>query len=109
MTDSIAREFKRKARCCFVLCRNYTIMTRFKLPDELKDYLEEYVIYQNMVYRFMWRVMTSSDYKTRFPTDSKFRTYVCEQYNLLSSTVNSLLREITGRMNALKALKKTEL
>lgn len=84
-------------------------MTRFKLSDDLRNYLEEYVTYQNMVYRFMWRVMASPDYKTRFPSDSKFRTYVCEQYNLLSSTVNSLLREITGRMNALKALKKTEL
>ena len=89
--------------------RVYTIETRIQGSSEAVDYLNAYVTEYSALTRRMWHDMTSPDFKERFPTMSRYVTYICRKYGLLKRTVNSIRSDVQGRMKALMELKKTEL
>lgn len=92
-----------------MVSRNFTIATRLEKTEELIAYFEDYITKYNKVYREMWRIMTASDYSEKYAKPSIFVTKMCQKYNMLKRTINSIRYEIKGRIRALQALKETEL
>ena len=92
-----------------MVSRNFTIETRLEKNEELIAYFEDYITKYNKVYREMWRIMTASDYSEKYAKPSIFVTKMCQKYNMLKRTINSIRYEIKGRIRALQALKETEL
>ena len=90
--------------------REYTIETRIAASQEseIREYADSFITEYSRVYRRMWQDVTSSDFRGRYSKDSYYVTAICNRYGFLKRTVNSILREIKGRMHAYMALKKTE-
>ena len=88
--------------------KTYTISTRIEVTEEFKKYFSEYKTEYNRIYRIMWHKMTDPSYRTKYPKDSYFVTEICQEYDLLKRTVNSLRYDIKGRMKSYQELKKTE-
>ena len=86
-----------------------TITTRLEKTEELMSYLEDYMTEYNRVYREVWYHMTSKDYGETYAKPSYFVTEMCEKHQMLKRTINSIRYEVKGRIQALKALKETEL
>ena len=77
--------------------KTYTISTRIEVTEEFKKYFSEYKTEYNRIYRIMWHKMTDPSYRTKYPKDSYFVTEICQEYDLLKRTVNSLRYDIKGR------------
>lgn len=89
--------------------RVYTVETRIRLNQDIREYLNSYVTYYNRLYRIMWHQMSSVDFKTRFTSPSYYLTYICNIYGVLRRTANTIYKDIIGRQKALLELKKLEL
>jgi len=89
----------------------YTTETRLNLKEnyELAEYLSEYITFYNTISRYVWRQLMSPDFRVKFNSNSKFNTHICQKYNLLKRTANSIINETKGKIKTLKALKKYEL
>ena len=87
----------------------FTIVTRLECTEELMSYIKAYITEYNQVYREMWHIMVSSDYGICYPKASTFVTEMCQTYDMLKRTINSIRFDIKGRIQSLKALKQTEL
>ena len=86
-----------------------TITTRLEKTEELISYLEDYMTEYNRVYREVWYHMISEDYGETYAKPSYFVTEMCEKHQMLKRTINSIRYDVKGRIQALKALKETEL
>ena len=86
-----------------------TITTRLEKTEELMSYLEDYMTEYHRVYREVWYHMTSQDYGDTYAKPSYFVTEMCEKHQMLKRTINSIRYDVKGRIQALKALKETEL
>ena len=86
-----------------------TISTRLEKTEELQSYFESYMEEYNRVYREVWYHMTSPDYEKNYAKPSYFVTEMCEKHQMLKRTINSIRYEVKGRIQALQALKETEL
>lgn len=87
--------------------RIVTIQTRLELPSELKEYLDEYIVFYNRIRRRVFQ-----DLKHGIPQEmgmSKYITYICNMYGILKRTANSIRYDMQGRIKAYLELKKTEL
>jgi len=80
-----------------------------KTNTALCDYLDAYLPVYNQVSRFLWYALQDPDFSSRYKSRSQFISFVCVKFNLLKRTVNSLYYDISGRISALRALKKHEL
>jgi len=89
----------------------YTTETRLNLKEnyELAEYLSEYITFYNTISRYVWRQLMSPDFRVKFNSNSKFNTHICQKYNLLKRTANSIINETKDKIKTLKALKKYEL
>lgn len=87
--------------------RIYAVSTRLEMTEELKAYLEEYVVFYNSVQRRMFH-----DILYRIPEEmgmSRYISYICGTYGILKRTANSIRYDMQGRIKALQELKKDEL
>ena len=89
--------------------RIVTIETRLKNNTDLTNYLNEAVIEYERVKRKIWHEMTDPNFKKNYPKESMFTKHCRAIYGLHSRTINSIIHEVKGEMNAYIALKKTEL
>lgn len=89
--------------------RTYTIETRIRLIEDIKDYLDTYVIDYSNLYRIMWHQVNSPDCMSRFSLNSKYITFFCNTYGVLKRTANTMFKSILGKRRALLELKKYEL
>lgn len=92
-----------------MICQNFTIATRLEQSEEVMCYFKNYTSEYNQVYREIWYKMTAPDYGKRYGKASFFVTEMCQKHGMLKRTINSIRFDIKGRIEALKALKETEL
>ena len=59
--------------------------------------------------RNIFSQMTDSNFSKLYPKESMFTKHCRAKYGLHSRTINSIIHEVKGEMNAYSALKKTEL
>lgn len=87
--------------------RVYTIQTRLDINTDFGQYIKEF----NVVYNKVRRIIFNDLVKGRVTEmgKSKYMSFICRQYNLLRRTVESMVMNCEGRINAYFALKKTEL
>lgn len=90
-----------------MLSKQFTLETRLEQSD-LTAYLNNFVSDYNKIYRYAWHRFTSNSFKDNFESESKFVTHLCGKFGILKRTSNSIVRDIKGRVNALKELKKYE-
>lgn len=83
----------------------FTTSTRIQVTDEFKKYYEEFIMEYNRVYREMWNIVRNNNFKS----SSSLVSEMCSKHNMLKRTINSIFYDVRGRLNSLKALKKTEL
>lgn len=87
--------------------RMVAVQTRLEVSSELKEYLDEYIVFYNRIQR---RVL--QDLKHGVPQEmgmSRYITYICDTYGILKRTANSIRYDMQGRIKAYLELKKTEL
>ena len=89
--------------------REITIETRLQLNNPVTDYINDYVTEYSKYKRIIWQEMTDKDHDKRFSALKDYKKYLRNNYGLLGRTVNSLIFEVQGAMNAYMELKKTEL
>lgn len=89
--------------------KTFTIETRLEAVPELTNYCNPFITDYSKIFRIVWQIMTAHDYKTKYAKDSYLITKICTDYNLLKRTVNSIVRDIKGRMNSYMEIKNTEL
>lgn len=87
--------------------KQFTLETRLSLADDAKAYLTEYIAFYNEISRQMWQIVKKANFKEMY-TRSDFNTYVCNRYNVLKRTSNSIYNELIGKKSSLLELKKTE-
>ena len=87
--------------------KQFTLETRLE-KSELTAYLNNFVSDYNKIYRYAWHRFTSQTFKDVFETDGKFVMHLCGKFGILRRTSNSIVRDIKGRVNALKELRKYE-
>lgn len=88
--------------------KQFTIETRLELNEDAVKYLTEYVVFYNEISRKLWQIVRLSNFKELY-TRSNFNTYVCNKYDVLKRTANSIYSNLVGRKKSLLELKKTEL
>ena len=88
--------------------RIYTIETRLSLNEQQKDYLNSYITDYNKIYRIMWHQMSDSKFSFHYPKSSNYITYICNKFNILKRTANTIYRSVKGRQKAYIELKRTE-
>ncbi len=81
--------------------RIFTLETRLNKQDA--EYFEQYIGFYCKVYREVWQ-----DYIHGEALSSKYITKICQKHNMLKRTVNSIIRDVKGRYNALKELQKQQ-
>lgn len=86
---------------CFV-DRVYCLETR--IPNSEATYFAEFTPEFAALCRRIWQ-----DLKHNVTTDSKYVTALCQKYGFMKRTVNSALRQMKGRANALKELNKVQI
>lgn len=87
--------------------RMVAVQTRLELSSDLKEYLDEYIVFYNRIQRRMFQ-----DLKHGIPQEmgmSRYITYICDTYGILKRTANSIRYDMQGRIKAYLELKKTEL
>lgn len=87
--------------------RMVAVQTRLKLSFELKDYLDDYIVFYNQIQRRVFQ-----DFKHGIPQEmgmSRYITYICNMYGVLKRTANAIRYDMRGRIKAYMQLKKTEL
>ena len=89
--------------------RLITVETRLKPDTDLTNYLNSAVIVYEQVKREIWHQMTNPNYNTKYSKESDFTKDCRKRYDLHSRTINSIIHEVKGLMNAYIELKKTEL
>lgn len=82
--------------------RAYTLETRLNNTDV--EYFKQFAPEYSALCRRIWQ-----DLKHNVVTDSKYVTKLCREHNYMKRTVNSALRQMKGRMNALKELQKIQI
>ena len=82
--------------------RVYTIETR--VPRSIMGYFNEFTPLYGVLCRRIWQ-----DLKHNIDCNSKYVTNLCHKYGFMKRTVNSAIRQMKGRMSALKALKKVQI
>ena len=87
--------------------KQFTLETRLSLADDAKAYLTEYMAFYNEISRQMWQIVKKANFKEMY-TRSDFNTYVCNRYNVLKRTSNSIYNELIGKKSSLLELKKNE-
>ena len=92
-----------------MVTQNVTIMTRLEKTEEFLSYFEPYMTEYNQVYREMWYHMTAPEYAKKYAKASVFVTEMCQKHQMLKRTINAIRYDIKGRIQALQALKETEL
>ena len=89
--------------------REVIVETRLQLNNPASDYITAYVTDYSKYKRIIWQEMTDKDHNKRFKSLAEYTKYLRNTYGLLGRTVNSLIFEVQGIMNAYTELKKTEL
>lgn len=84
----------------------YTVSTRLQKDSNLVAYATDYVTEYNKIVRYAWYQYISKDFDM---TESESRTHLCQKFNILGRTANSITHYIKGTYNSYKELKKTEL
>lgn len=87
--------------------RMYAVSTRLDMTDELKRYLEDYIVFYNSIERRVFY-----DICHGIPSEmgmSRYISHICSSYGILKRTANSIRFDMQGRINAYLELKKTEL
>ena len=92
-----------------MLGKIFTSETRIEITNELRTYLNNFVCEYNKVYRIMYQIMRKPDFYKQYSKNSYFVSEMCNKYGLLKRTVNSIFKDIQGKMKALEELKKTQL
>ena len=82
--------------------RVYCLETR--IPNSEAKYFAEFTPEFAALCRRIWQ-----DLKHGVNTDSKYVTDLCHKYGFMKRTVNSALRQMKGRANALKELNKVQI
>lgn len=82
--------------------RVYTLETRLNNTDI--EYFKQFAPEYSALCRRIWQ-----DLKHNVNCDSKYVSKLCHEYNMMKRTVNSALRQMKGRMNALKELQKIQI
>ena len=77
--------------------RVYTLETR--ISNENATYFKEYSPVFAKLCRRIWQ-----DLKHGADTNSKYVTKLCQENNMMKRTINSALRFMKGRLNALKEI-----
>ena len=82
--------------------RVYCLETR--IPKSTTEYFTTFIPKYAALCRRIWQ-----DLKHDVVTDSKYVTILCHKYGFMKRTVNSALRQMKGRANALRELNKVQL
>lgn len=87
----------------------YTYETELKpkYNQEIIDYFNNYTILFNKIVRNVWQYYNHQD--VLISQRSKLNTLIQNQFGISKRTANSIILYVSGRYNALKALKKYEL
>lgn len=88
---------------------NRVVTTEIRLKkgavtEELEGRLKDY----GRLYRYAYRELSSSDFYEKHKTLSKFRTHLSERFEVLTREANSVIREIQGRLEAVREVKVYE-
>jgi len=81
--------------------RVFTLETRLHRCEA--EYFEQYISFYCRVYREVWQ-----DYVHGEDFTSKYVTGICRKHDLMKRTVNSIVRDVKGRYQALKELQKQQ-
>ena len=82
--------------------RVYTIETR--VPRSIMGYFNEFTPLYGVLCRRIWQ-----DLKHNIDCNSKYITDLCHKYGFMKRTVNSAIRQMKGRISALKALQNVQI
>lgn len=82
--------------------RVYTLETR--MPNEDAWYFKQFSPEYAKLCRRVWQ-----DLKHGVKCDSKYVTKLCNNFDFMKRTVNSAVKQVRGRMNALKELQKVQM
>ena len=82
--------------------RVFTLETRISNVDA--EYFKQFSPEFAKMCRRIWQ-----DLKHGVNTDAKYVSYMMKQYGFMKRTVNSALRQMKGRMSALKELQKVQI
>ena len=87
----------------------YTYETELKpkYNQKIIDYFNNYTILFNKIVRNVWQYYNHQD--VLISQRSKLNTLIQNQFGISKRTANSIILYVSGRYNALKALKKYEL
>lgn len=87
----------------------YTYETELKPKhnQEIIDYFNDYTVLFNKIVRNVWQYYNHQD--PLISQRSKLNTLIQNQFGISKRTANSIILYVSGRYNALKALKKYEL
>lgn len=88
--------------------KQFTLETRLSLDNNITEYLTNYISRYNQISRKMWRVVKLNNFNELY-TRSTFNTYVCNEFNVLKRTSNSIYYELVSKKKTLLSLMKTEL
>ena len=89
--------------------RIITIETRLQNDSELVKYLNDAVTTYEFTKRKIWHEYTNPNYNNLYSKESEFTKHCRDTNNLHSRTINSIMHEVKGLLNAYKELKLTEL
>lgn len=89
--------------------KTYTTETKIKPTEEFVNYYEPFLNEESAVLRRIYRIMTTPDFRMKYPRDSDLLKVICGEYCYMKRTVNSMIRDVKGRLNSLLELKKTQL
>lgn len=89
--------------------RIITVETRLQPNSELVTYLNSAVSIYEKTKRKIYHEMTNSDYSKKYKKEAEFTKHCRDTYELHSRTINSIIHEVKGSLNAFIELKKTEL
>ena len=91
-----------------IIKKTFTIETRIILNDNIKNYLNTFVVDYNHLYRIMWHQVNDPLFEIKYPKASYYITYICNTYNVFKRTANTIYRSIMGKQKALLELKRYE-
>lgn len=83
------------------------MQTRLDINTDFGQYIKDFNVVYNKVRRIVFNDLARG--RVAEMGKSKYISFICRQYNLLSRTVKSMVMDCDGRINAYFALKKTEL
>ena len=90
-----------------IVSRTYTVATSLTPTPELEEYLTAFKPAYNQVQRRVFQDLKHGVLKTM--TRSEYVSSICRRFNMLKRTVNSIINDMSGRIQAYTKLKETEL